>query len=223
MISQQVDELSNNELITEIQNEKIDNEIELDLNQINEYLTCPICHDVFYEPITLICQHNFCKNCLTDAQSYRCPMCRLRAFIPPAKNNALDNMARTMHPDQYEKKKIRIEELTKKKQEETENKKKEEDIKNKIWREVVNSINDSYRDSDSESSLQIDTNVQTTNLEQEHKPKKEYTVVKILTNLVNGFIKQPFLHIFQGLFVISFMKFAYNFSFPYVIRVKLKK
>nr|XP_046234441.1 zinc-binding protein A33-like [Scatophagus argus] len=45
-----------------------------------EQLLCSICLDVFTEPVTIPCGHNFCKNCITshwniNIQSY-CPMCK---------------------------------------------------------------------------------------------------------------------------------------------------
>ncbi|CAF3687219.1 unnamed protein product [Rotaria socialis] len=46
---------------------------------ILQLITCPICLEVFREPIQLPCQHNFCKSCLeriTVDRWSRCPVCR---------------------------------------------------------------------------------------------------------------------------------------------------
>ncbi|CAF3457870.1 unnamed protein product [Rotaria sp. Silwood1] len=42
-------------------------------------ITCPICLEIFREPLQLPCQHNFCKSCLeriTVDRWSRCPVCR---------------------------------------------------------------------------------------------------------------------------------------------------
>ncbi|CAF1498579.1 unnamed protein product, partial [Adineta ricciae] len=44
-----------------------------------QLITCPICLEIFREPLQLPCQHTFCKSCLeriTDDRWGRCPVCR---------------------------------------------------------------------------------------------------------------------------------------------------
>ncbi|CAF1503942.1 unnamed protein product [Adineta steineri] len=46
---------------------------------ILQLITCPICLEIFREPLQLPCQHTFCKSCLeriTDDRWGRCPVCR---------------------------------------------------------------------------------------------------------------------------------------------------
>lgn len=49
-------------------------------NCFEEELLCPICLNVFEEPIQLPCKHNFCKGCISeawvkDSAAVRCPEC----------------------------------------------------------------------------------------------------------------------------------------------------
>nr|XP_057906202.1 zinc-binding protein A33 isoform X1 [Doryrhamphus excisus] len=47
-----------------------------------EDLTCPICHDLFEDPVVLSCSHSFCRRCQErcwDARLRECPVCRKKA------------------------------------------------------------------------------------------------------------------------------------------------
>ncbi|XP_067226633.1 E3 ubiquitin-protein ligase TRIM39-like [Chanodichthys erythropterus] len=50
--------------------------------ELNEELQCSICLEVFTDPVTTSCGHNFCRTCLskcwTDTQTYFCPFCKER-------------------------------------------------------------------------------------------------------------------------------------------------
>ncbi|GAA6224560.1 E3 ubiquitin/ISG15 ligase TRIM25-like [Lates japonicus] len=49
---------------------------------------CSICLDVFADPVTITCGHNFCKSCITEHWNIsvrcQCPMCKEVFDIRPA-------------------------------------------------------------------------------------------------------------------------------------------
>lgn len=53
-----------------------------------DQLLCSICLDVFKEPVTTPCGHNYCKSCITDywnsSKPTRCPLCKKRFKQRPA-------------------------------------------------------------------------------------------------------------------------------------------
>lgn len=71
-------------------------------NSFEEELLCPICLNVFDEPVQLQCKHNFCKSCITEAwardaaAAVRCPECNHGYEPKPAleKNYKLANIVR---------------------------------------------------------------------------------------------------------------------------------
>ncbi|XP_028842259.1 tripartite motif-containing protein 35-like [Denticeps clupeoides] len=62
-----------------------------------EDLCCPVCCDVFRDPVLLLCSHSFCKGCLqrfwATSVSRDCPVCRRRSSKRnPPTNLALKNL-----------------------------------------------------------------------------------------------------------------------------------
>ncbi|XP_078139898.1 E3 ubiquitin-protein ligase TRIM39-like isoform X2 [Centroberyx gerrardi] len=61
-----------------------------------EDLSCPVCHDIFKDPVILSCSHSFCKACLQEwwrrKQIHECPVCKKRSKRQPPRNLALKNL-----------------------------------------------------------------------------------------------------------------------------------
>ncbi|KAG5847959.1 hypothetical protein ANANG_G00131810, partial [Anguilla anguilla] len=64
---------------------------------LEEELSCPVCSEIFRDPVVLSCSHIFCKACLQQyweqKGSQECPVCRRRSSIdPPHSNMSLRNI-----------------------------------------------------------------------------------------------------------------------------------
>ncbi|XP_053172787.1 E3 ubiquitin-protein ligase TRIM35-like [Scomber japonicus] len=60
-------------------------------------LTCPVCHEIFKDPVMLKCSHSFCKACLqrwwTVKQAQVCPVCKaVSQSNNPPRNLVLKNL-----------------------------------------------------------------------------------------------------------------------------------
>uniref|UniRef100_A0A665VJH6 Tripartite motif containing 35-12 n=1 Tax=Echeneis naucrates TaxID=173247 RepID=A0A665VJH6_ECHNA len=60
-------------------------------------LSCPICHEIFRDPVVLACSHSFCKDCLLrwwkGKQQRECPCCKkISPVSDPPRNLALKNL-----------------------------------------------------------------------------------------------------------------------------------
>ncbi|XP_026163812.1 tripartite motif-containing protein 35-like [Mastacembelus armatus] len=65
-----------------------------------EDLSCPICQDIFKDPVVLSCSHSFCKDCVKKWWERKpilmCPVCKRRSSkTDPPRNLALKNLCET--------------------------------------------------------------------------------------------------------------------------------
>ncbi|XP_054472427.1 zinc-binding protein A33-like [Anoplopoma fimbria] len=66
-------------------------------SRLEEDLCCPVCHEVFRDPVVLSCSHSFCKDCLKswwrEKPTQECPVCKRRSSkYKPPRNLALKNL-----------------------------------------------------------------------------------------------------------------------------------
>ncbi|XP_053171958.1 zinc-binding protein A33-like [Scomber japonicus] len=69
-----------------------------------EDLCCPVCHEVFRDPVVLSCSHSFCKDCLKswwrEKPTHECPVCKRRSSKDePPRNLVLKNLCESFLQD----------------------------------------------------------------------------------------------------------------------------
>ncbi|CAI5686654.1 unnamed protein product [Oreochromis niloticus] len=66
-------------------------------SQSEKDLSCPVCHDIYRDPVILSCSHSFCNNCLqlwwTEREIKTCPICnKIPLLNDPPRNLVLKNL-----------------------------------------------------------------------------------------------------------------------------------
>ena len=72
---------------------------------VERHLSCPICNDLFLDPVTTCCGHSFCKACLNRNAMYSdnsCPTCRQHLSRIPEVNVILEGLLQDLHQARLE-------------------------------------------------------------------------------------------------------------------------
>uniref|UniRef100_A0A3B4WP77 RING-type E3 ubiquitin transferase n=1 Tax=Seriola lalandi dorsalis TaxID=1841481 RepID=A0A3B4WP77_SERLL len=78
-------------------------------SMLEEELSCPVCCEIFKEPVVLKCSHSFCRACLQQFWNKKkarreCPVCRRKCSLTePTVSLALKNVADTFLKEQERK------------------------------------------------------------------------------------------------------------------------
>lgn len=101
---------------------------------MSENFACAICHFLIVDPVTLMCQHTFCRHCMIRVRPPACPVCRLSCFVPYVKNNLIeDAIIREVGLDIYNQ---RLSEIGQCEDDEQ----KIHAIRAQVWREVAETV-----------------------------------------------------------------------------------
>lgn len=75
-------------------------------SMLEQELSCPICCEIFQDPVVLKCSHSFCRDCLQQFWNKKkarreCPVCRRKCSLTqPTVSLALKNVADTFLKEQ---------------------------------------------------------------------------------------------------------------------------
>ncbi|KAL0153528.1 hypothetical protein M9458_051142, partial [Cirrhinus mrigala] len=75
---------------------------------LEDELSCPVCTELFSDPVLLSCGHSFCRRCINDhwtsSKSRNCPVCRQVSPQEPVSNLSLRNTCETYLKEKNKKK-----------------------------------------------------------------------------------------------------------------------
>uniref|UniRef100_A0A8C5KNB7 E3 ubiquitin-protein ligase UHRF n=1 Tax=Jaculus jaculus TaxID=51337 RepID=A0A8C5KNB7_JACJA len=68
-----------NDVLQSLKDEPVSGGLQVFLSKVEEAFQCICCQELVFQPVTTVCQHNVCKDCLDRsfrAQVFSCPACR---------------------------------------------------------------------------------------------------------------------------------------------------
>ena len=67
-------------------------------------ITCSLCLELLYRPVTTTCGHSFCQVCMGEVFRFKpeCPLCRAALTVEPAVNTVLAEVIESSFPEQYQ-------------------------------------------------------------------------------------------------------------------------
>ncbi|XP_056587638.1 E3 ubiquitin-protein ligase TRIM39-like [Triplophysa dalaica] len=72
-----------------------------------ENFSCPVCCEIFKDPVLLSCSHSFCKDCIhkfwESKGAQECPVCRRRSSKDPPSNLVLKNLCESFLQERSER------------------------------------------------------------------------------------------------------------------------
>lgn len=86
---------------------------EEETDEIPREFICSICHGLMCQPMTLLCQHSYCQECMRGlSSSHKCPLCNNVYPSPSEINHTLDDALRRMFPEVYSRRIERMAAIT---------------------------------------------------------------------------------------------------------------
>ena len=118
---------------------------------MRQLLQCPICHDMLVNPVTIICNHTYCRACIDSIQiddmvaRRRCPICRVSFWLPPNSiNPMIADMVRAVYGSaQYD---ARVTEQRDRELDRDLATRVREETRRELWREIWQNPSRSYGD-----------------------------------------------------------------------------
>lgn len=118
-------------------------DVAAEAKNLHQSLVCGICMDKFYHPVTLICQHTFCKSCLVQAKERKCPVCQLRFVIPQEYNRIIENAVKVFFNEEWLE---RDEEARKERLKKDIRSTVEDELREELFEQVVNGQLEEFED-----------------------------------------------------------------------------